>query len=119
MKGTKSQEDQWMVQNHVFRIYDIVCHLPPHAQSVKLAPYYSLQLGFHFAQYICYRNLVSEVLSVMFWHVICSFEIRRDNHIEYLTKSLKQLGPNFAVLDAKYAHSQSLIVYEVTMFENL
>ncbi|KAL8494577.1 hypothetical protein ACS0TY_025413 [Phlomoides rotata] len=63
MKGTKSQEEQWMVQNHVFRIYDIVYNLPPHAQSVN-------------------------------------FELRRDNHIEYLTKSLKQLGPNFSVLDA-------------------
>lgn len=52
-----------MVQNHVFRIYDLVFRLPPHAQSVN-------------------------------------FELRRDNHIEYLTKSLKQLGPNFTVLDA-------------------
>ncbi|KAK4392999.1 protein farnesyltransferase subunit beta [Sesamum angolense] len=52
-----------MVQNHVFRIYDLVFRLPPHAQSVN-------------------------------------FELRRDNHIEYLTKSLKQLGPSFTVLDA-------------------
>ncbi|KAK4417763.1 protein farnesyltransferase subunit beta [Sesamum alatum] len=63
IRATKTQEDQWMVQNHVFRIYDLVFRLPPHAQSVN-------------------------------------FEIRRDNHIEYLTKSLKQLGPNFTVLDA-------------------
>ncbi|XP_057769368.1 protein farnesyltransferase subunit beta [Salvia miltiorrhiza] len=63
MTGTKSQEDQWMVQNQCFRIYDIVYRLPPHAQSVN-------------------------------------FEVRRENHIEYLTKSLKQLGPNFYVLDA-------------------
>ncbi|GER52069.1 farnesyl-protein transferase beta subunit [Striga asiatica] len=62
-RATKSQEEQWMVQNQVFRIYDIVYQLPPHAQAVN-------------------------------------FELRRDNHIEYLTKSLKQLGPNFAVLDA-------------------
>ncbi|KAK6129321.1 hypothetical protein DH2020_036929 [Rehmannia glutinosa] len=63
MSATKTQEEQWMVQNQVFRIYDLVCQLPPHAQSVN-------------------------------------FELRRDNHIEYLIKSLKQLGPNFAVLDA-------------------
>ncbi|KAL6551495.1 hypothetical protein OROGR_007649 [Orobanche gracilis] len=63
MRATKSQEDQWMVQNQVFGIYDLVHQLPPHAQSVN-------------------------------------FELRRDNHLEYLTKSLKQLGPNFAVLDA-------------------
>ncbi|KAL3624243.1 hypothetical protein CASFOL_033059 [Castilleja foliolosa] len=63
MRATKSQEEQWMVQDQVFRIYDLVCQLPPHAQSVN-------------------------------------FELRRENHIEYLTKSLKQLGPNFAVLDA-------------------
>ncbi|KAL6518842.1 hypothetical protein OROHE_017595 [Orobanche hederae] len=63
MRATKSQEDQRMVQNQVFRIYDLVHQLPPHAQSVN-------------------------------------FELRRDNHLEYLTKSLKQLGPNFAVLDA-------------------
>ncbi|XP_075492895.1 protein farnesyltransferase subunit beta-like isoform X1 [Primulina tabacum] len=63
MVATKSQEEQWMVQDQVFRIYDLICNLPPHAQSVN-------------------------------------FEIRRDNHVEYLTKSLKQLGPNFAVLDA-------------------
>ncbi|GFP96060.1 protein farnesyltransferase subunit beta [Phtheirospermum japonicum] len=63
MRATKSQEEQWMVQDQVFRIYDLVCQLPPHAQSVN-------------------------------------FELRRENHIEYLIKSLKQLGPNFAVLDA-------------------
>ncbi|GER35749.1 farnesyl-protein transferase beta subunit [Striga asiatica] len=62
-RATKSQEEQWMIQNQVFRIYDIVHQLPPHAQAVN-------------------------------------FELRRDNHIEYLTKSLKQLGPSFAVLDA-------------------
>ncbi|KAK9113768.1 hypothetical protein Syun_020565 [Stephania yunnanensis] len=27
-------------------------------------------------------------------------ELQRDNHVEYLTKGLKQLGPNYAVLDA-------------------
>ncbi|KAK6155185.1 hypothetical protein DH2020_009433 [Rehmannia glutinosa] len=63
MRATKTQEEQWTIQNQVFRIYDLVCHLPPHAQSVN-------------------------------------FELRRDNHIEYLIRSLKQLGPNFAVLDA-------------------
>ncbi|PIM99780.1 Protein geranylgeranyltransferase Type I, beta subunit [Handroanthus impetiginosus] len=63
MRATKSQEEQWMVQNQVFRIYDLVYRLPPHAQSVN-------------------------------------FELRRENHIEYLTKSLKQLGPSFSVLDA-------------------
>ncbi|KAI3474882.1 hypothetical protein Pfo_030193 [Paulownia fortunei] len=63
VRATKTQEEQWMVQNQVFRIYDLVCRLPPHAQSVN-------------------------------------FELRRDNHIEYLTKSLKQLSPNFTVLDA-------------------
>ncbi|XP_042028107.1 protein farnesyltransferase subunit beta-like [Salvia splendens] len=63
MKGTTSQEDQWMVQNQCFRLYDIVYRLPPHAQSIK-------------------------------------FEVLRENHIEYLTESLKQLGRNFCVLDA-------------------
>ncbi|KAL7100719.1 hypothetical protein ACP275_08G012200 [Erythranthe tilingii] len=62
--ASKTQEEQWMVQNQVFRIYDLVYRLPPHAQSVK------------------------------------SFELRRDDHIEYLTRSLTQLGPNFTVLDA-------------------
>ncbi|KZV55884.1 protein farnesyltransferase subunit beta [Dorcoceras hygrometricum] len=70
MVATKTQEEQWMVQDQVFRIYNLVCNLPPHAQSVN-------------------------------------FEIRRDNHVEYLTKSLKQLGPSFAVLDAKYSLSSS------------
>ncbi|KAI3452423.1 hypothetical protein Pfo_009088 [Paulownia fortunei] len=63
VRATKTQEEQWMVKNQVFRIYDLVCRLSPHAQSVN-------------------------------------FELRRDNHIEYLTKSLKQLSPNFTVLDA-------------------
>ncbi|XP_042029392.1 protein farnesyltransferase subunit beta-like [Salvia splendens] len=63
MKGTTSQEDQWMVQNQCFRLYDIVYRLPPQAQSIN-------------------------------------FEVLRENHIEYLTDSLKQLGRNFQVLDA-------------------
>ncbi|KAK9104486.1 hypothetical protein Scep_021330 [Stephania cephalantha] len=29
-------------------------------------------------------------------------ELQRGNHVEYLTKGLKQLGPNYGVLDAKY-----------------
>ncbi|KAE9449148.1 hypothetical protein C3L33_18956, partial [Rhododendron williamsianum] len=32
-----------------------------------------------------------------------SLEVQRDKHIEYLTKGLRQLGPTFAVLDAKYS----------------
>ncbi|KAL6552973.1 hypothetical protein OROGR_006815 [Orobanche gracilis] len=76
MRATKSQEDQWVFQNQVFRIYDLVHQLPPHAQTVN-------------------------------------FELRRDNHLEYLTKSLRQLGPNFAVLDAKYSLSSSLPVQKV------
>ncbi|EPS68135.1 hypothetical protein M569_06635, partial [Genlisea aurea] len=60
---TKTEEDQLRVQTHVFRIYELVFNLPPHAQSLH-------------------------------------FEIRRDDHIQYLTKGLAQLGPSFRVLDS-------------------
>ncbi|KAG8384822.1 hypothetical protein BUALT_Bualt04G0158300 [Buddleja alternifolia] len=72
--ATKTQEEQWMVQNQVFRIYDLVFRLPPQAQSVN-------------------------------------FEIRRDDHIKYLTKCLKHLEPSFAVLDAKYCLSLLFSLY--------
>ncbi|XP_073142454.1 protein farnesyltransferase subunit beta [Henckelia pumila] len=76
--ATKTQEEQWMVQDQVFRIYNLVCNLPAHAQSVN-------------------------------------FEIRRDSHVEYLTKSLKQLGPNFAVLDANRPWLCYWIIHSISL----
>ena len=35
-------------------------------------------------------------------------EIQRDNHIEYLINGLRNLGPSFVVLDAKYVVVLSL-----------
>ncbi|KAH6830456.1 Prenyltransferase family protein [Perilla frutescens var. hirtella] len=78
LRGTKSQEEQWMLQNQCFRIYDIVSRLPPQAQSVNV-------------------------------------EVRRENHIEYLTKSLKQLGPNFSVLDANRPWLCYWIIHSITL----
>ncbi|KAJ8750363.1 hypothetical protein K2173_014278 [Erythroxylum novogranatense] len=62
-RTTVSQLDQWMVQDQVFRIYDLFANVPRAAQTLML-------------------------------------ELQRDNHLEYLTQGLKQLGPSFVVLDA-------------------
>ncbi|KAJ4959921.1 hypothetical protein NE237_019831 [Protea cynaroides] len=40
-------------------------------------------------------------------------ELRRDKHLEYLTKGLRQLGPSFCVLDAKCCFSEFSISNEV------
>ncbi|KAL3526424.1 hypothetical protein ACH5RR_011080 [Cinchona calisaya] len=61
--GTKSEEEQWMVEDRVGYLYAFFSSLPPNAQSALL-------------------------------------EIRRDNHLQYLTHGLRQLGPSFSVLDA-------------------
>lgn len=128
IRATKTQEEQWMVQNHVFRIYDLVFRLPPHAQSVKLASCHStairvlsLRISLLVDFFVVGSSLTSnftDSFTILFWYVLnCgtgSFELRRDNHIEYLTKSLKQLGPNFTVLDAKYSLSPNLFIYKVT-----
>ncbi|CAI9111052.1 OLC1v1011186C1 [Oldenlandia corymbosa var. corymbosa] len=61
--GTRTQEEQWMVEGKVFDIYAGFHSLPPNSQSAIL-------------------------------------EIRRENHVQYLTRGLLQLGPSFCVLDA-------------------
>jgi hypothetical protein len=49
-----------------------------------------------------YDVLHGLTLSVDCWFVFCfRLELWRDQHIEYLTKGLRHLGPNFHVLDAK------------------
>jgi protein farnesyltransferase subunit beta len=62
-KATVTQEEQWMVEGHVFHIYRQFTDLRPNAQSVML-------------------------------------ELQRDEHIQYLTKGLRQLSSSFSVLDA-------------------
>ncbi|KVI09182.1 hypothetical protein Ccrd_012427, partial [Cynara cardunculus var. scolymus] len=48
---------------------------------------------FHIYQLFC--NIPPKSQAVM-------LELQRDNHIEYLMKGLRHLGPSFSVLDAKY-----------------
>ncbi|CAN0924472.1 Protein farnesyltransferase subunit beta [Linum grandiflorum] len=61
---TKTQIDQWRVEDVVFKIYD------------------------QFAFTVPPRDRISK------------FKLRRDKHVEYLTKGLQKLNPSFAVLDA-------------------
>lgn len=64
--------------------------------SIRSSPFDDLGIGF---------------LAILSLDLIFSLELQRDKHIEFLTNGLRQLGPSFCVLDAKYVSFFSGLVF--------
>ena len=64
--------------------------------SIRSSPFDDIGIGF---------------LAILSLDLIFSLELQRDKHIEFLTNGLRQLGPSFCVLDAKYVSFFSGLVF--------